>query len=66
MYKGKFFVPSIEHQGDIDYFSSVIRDAGGDITREYWDGEEDGNAIIFYQCQSKEQLAKVERALDNA
>ena len=66
MYKGKFYVPSVEHQGDIDYFSGVIRNAGGEIIKEYWDGEEDCNAYIHYQCSCEKQLSEVKQALEDA
>ena len=66
MCKGKFYVPSVEHQGDIDYFSGVIRNAGAEIINEYWDGEEDGNAFISYQCLSEKKLSEVKKALEDA
>ena len=66
MYKGKFLVPSVEHQGDIDYFSNIIRNAGGEILREDWSGEEDDYAIIFYQCGSSLELTRIIDALEDA
>ena len=66
MYKAKFYVPCVEHQGDIDYFSGVIRNAGAEIINEYWDGEEDDNAYISYKCSSEKQLSEVKKALEDA
>ena len=66
MLKSRFWVPSVEHEGDMQYFSEVITDAGGDVVKEYWDGEEDGDAYILFLCENKETLDKVKSALQDA
>ena len=41
MIKDYFEVPDVEHQGDIDHFIGIIQDAGGEILKVNWSGEED-------------------------
>ena len=66
MLKSRFWVPCVEHDEDMRYFSEVITDAGGDVVKEYWDGEEDGDAYILFLCEDQKTLDKVKSALEDA
>ena len=57
--KAIFEVLDIEHQGDIDHFTSIIQDAGGEIVKVYWSGEEYDAAYIIYQCQDKNHQKQI-------
>ena len=65
-YKAHFVVPCVEFQEDIDHFSDVIRNAGGTIVDEQWNGEEDEYAVILYECQDQKTLRLVQRELEIA
>lgn len=43
----RYFVCDCEHQGDIDYACSEIRDLGGKIIKTEWDGHDCGEASVY-------------------
>jgi hypothetical protein len=55
----------VEHQGDIDHFTGIIQDAGGEILKVNWSGEEDDAAYIVYQCQDKNHQKQILEKLEN-
>lgn len=66
MIKSVFQVPDVEHQGDIDYFKSIIQDAGGTILRVVWNEEEDDDvAYIVFQCRDKSHKKEIKLKLEN-
>ena len=65
MIKDYFEVPDVEHDGDIEYFKGIIQDAGGEILKVYWSGEEDDTAYIVYQCQDKNHQKQILDKLEN-
>ena len=65
MIKDYFVVPDVEHDGDIEYFKGIIQDAGGEIVKVNWSGEEDDAAYIVYQCQDKNHQKQILEKLEN-
>lgn len=65
MIKSVFQVPDVEHQGDIDYFKSIIQDAGGTILRVVWNEEDDDVAYIVFQCRDKNHKKEIKLKLEN-
>ena len=66
MIKSVFQVPDVEHQGDIDYFKSIIQDAGGTILRVVWNEEDDDDvAYIVFQCRDKNHKKEIKLKLEN-
>ena len=63
--KAIFEVLDVEHQGDIDHFTSIIQDAGGEIVKVNWSGEEGDAAYIIYQCQDKNHQKQILDKLEN-
>ena len=64
MIKDYFEVPDVEHQGDIDHFTGIIQDAGGEILKVNWSGYDGDSCYIFYRCSSREELEKVKSAME--
>ena len=62
--KAIFEVPDVEHQGDIDHFTGIIKDAGGEILKVNWSGDDGDSCYIFYRCSSREELEKVKSAME--
>lgn len=58
-------VPDVEHQGDIDHFTGIIQDAGGEIVKVNWSGEEDETAFIVYQSQNRNHQKQILEKLEN-
>ena len=65
MAKGKFHVPDVEHIGDIQHYKSLIRDNGGSHVRHFWNGEEDGEAIIVFFAETEEKIKNIKSILEN-
>ena len=65
MIKDYFEIPDVEHQGDIDHFTGIIQNAGGEILKVNWSGEEDDAAYIIYQCQDKNHQKQILDKLEN-
>ena len=63
--KAIYEVPDVEHQGDIDHFTDIIQDAGGEILKVNWSGEEDETAYIVYRCQDKNHQKRILDKLEN-
>ena len=63
--KAIFEVPDVEHIGDLEHFTSIIQDAGGEIVKVNWSGEEDDAAYIIYQCQDKNHQKQILDKLEN-
>ena len=63
--KRHFEVPDVEHIGDLEHFTSIIQDAGGEIVKVNWSGEEDDAAYIIYQCQDKNHQKQILDKLEN-
>lgn len=62
--KNYFIVPDREHSGDINHFTDIITENGGNILKVNWSGMEDDDAIIVYSCPNeKKELIKT--ALEN-
>ena len=64
MIKDYFEVPDVEHQGNIDHFTGIIKDAGGIVTGHSWSGDDGDSCYIFYGCSSREELANVKSAME--
>lgn len=58
-----FIVPDVEHIGDIEYYESLIRSAGGIVDRHTWSQEDGDNAIIHYRCTDRDELIQVKNIL---
>ena len=65
MIKDYFEVPDVEHDGDIEYFKGIIQDAGREIVKVNWSGEEDDAAYIVYQYQDKNHQKQILEKLEN-
>ena len=63
--KAFFEVPDVEHIGDLEYFTGIIQDAGGEIIKVNWSGEEDDAAYIVYQCQDMNHQKQILEKLEN-
>ena len=48
--KNYFIVPDCEHSGDINHYTDIITENGGNILKVNWSGMEDDDAIIVYSC----------------
>ena len=62
---GIFNVPDVEHIGDILHYESLIRDNGGTQVRHFWNGEEDGEAIIVFFAETEEKIKNIKSILEN-
>jgi hypothetical protein len=58
-----FTVPDVEHIGDIEYYESLIRSAGGIVDRHSWSQEDGDNAYIYYHCDDRDELIQVKNIL---
>ena len=57
--KNYFIVPDCEHSGDINHYTDIITENGGNILKVNWSGMEDDDAIIVYSCPyEKKELIK--------
>ena len=65
MIRDIYEVPDVEHIGDLEHFTSIIQDAGGEIVKVNWSGEEDDAAYIIYQCQDKILQKQILDRLEN-
>ena len=65
MIRDIYEVPDVEHIGDLGHFTSIIQDAGGEIVKVNWSGEEDDAAYIIYQCQDKYHQKQILDKLEN-
>ena len=65
MAKGKFHVPDVKHIGDIQHCESLIKDNGGTQVRHFWNGEEDGDAIIVFFAETEEKIKNIKSILEN-
>lgn len=61
-----FFIPCIEHEGDIQHYRSLIIDNGGDIENVVWNGREDDDAYIVYTAPTKQQVKNIKLILESA
>lgn len=62
-YRSKYFVADCEHEGDINRAKAEVRNAGGIVDGYEWDGNDCGEALICYHCNSKEELDNAERKI---
>ena len=44
--KNYFIVPDCEHSGDINHYTDIITENGGNILKVNWSGMEDDDAIL--------------------
>ena len=65
MIRDIFEVPDVEHIGDLENFTGIIQDTGGEIVKVNWSGEEDDAAYIIYQCQDKNHQKQILDKLEN-
>ena len=65
MIRDIYEVPDVEHIGDLEHFTSIIQDAGGEIVKVNWSGEEDNAAYIVYQCHDKNHQKQILDRLEN-
>lgn len=65
MKKFRFCVPDVEHEGDIDYFRTIIIDAGGTIENTIWSGEDGDDAYIVFSVEDQ-NVERVKAALEDA
>ena len=65
MIKDCFEVPDIEYDGDIEHFKGIIQDAGGEIVKVNWSGDEYDSAYIVYRCQDKSHQKQILDKLEN-
>lgn len=59
MAKGIIPIPSIEHEGDIEHFRSLIIMNGGRVDKVVWDGSEDDDAYIVFSADSERQVETI-------
>ena len=64
-YKGQYFVADCEHEGDIERAKRKVINAGGIVDGYEWDGNDCGEAWIYYHCDSKKALEQVENKIGN-
>ena len=64
MIKDYFEVPDVEHPGDIEYFKSIIQDAGGIVTGHPWSEYDGDSCYIFYRCSCREELENVKSVME--
>lgn len=65
MIRDIYEVPDVEHIGDLEHFTGIIQDAGGEIVKVNWSGEEDDVAYIVYQCLGKNHQKQILDKLEN-
>ena len=65
MIRDIFEVTDVEHIGDLEHFTGIIQDAGGEIVKVNWSGEEDDAAYIIYGCQDKSHQKQILDKLEN-
>ncbi|MCQ2050920.1 MAG: hypothetical protein MJY74_01750 [Bacteroidaceae bacterium] len=65
MASGVFFIPDIEHEGDIQHCRSIIQDNGGDIVKVVWNGEPDDDAYIVFSASSIQQVNNIKSILQD-
>ena len=65
MIRDIFEVPDVEHIGDLEHFTDIIQDAGGEIVKVNWSGEEYDSAYIIYRCQDKSHQKQILDKLEN-
>lgn len=58
-HRGQYYVADCEHDGDINRAISEVRNAGGTVDGYEWDGNDCGEAWVYYHCDSKEALEAV-------
>ncbi|MBE6070187.1 MAG: hypothetical protein E7211_21225 [Clostridium lundense] len=63
--KGTFFVPCVEHEGDMLHFEQLIRNNGGEIVKVEWDGTEDDDAYIIFKAPTQQQVDNIKTILEN-
>ena len=63
MARGTFFMIDAEHDGDIQYYKSLIIDNGGEIDEVVWTGDEDDDAYIVFSAPTKEQVDNIKSIL---
>lgn len=63
--KGVFFIPDVEHDGDVQYYKSLVLDNGGEIIKVAWSGEEDDDAYIVFTAPTKQQVDNIKTILEN-
>lgn len=62
---GIHYIPDIEHEGDIEYYRSLIIDNGGDIENVVWNGTEDDDAYIVFSAPTRQQITNIKLILEN-
>lgn len=65
MASGVFFIPDIEHEGDIQHYRSIIQDNGGEIIKVVWNGEPDDDAYIVFSAPSMQQVSNIKSILQD-
>lgn len=65
MAKGTFYVPDVEHEGDMLHYEQLIRNNGGEIIRAEWDGEPDDDAFIVFSAPTQTQVNNIKSRLEN-
>ena len=65
MIRDIYEVSDVEHIGDLEHFTGIIQDAGGEIVKVNWSGEEDDAAYIVYKCQVKNHQKQILDKLEN-
>lgn len=65
MAKGVFYIPDIEHEGDMQHYRTLIIDNGGEIIKVVWNGEEDDDAYIAFSAPTQQQVQTIKTILEN-
>lgn len=65
MKKGIFFIPDIEHEGDLQHYRTLIIDNGGEIIKVVWNGEEDDDAYIVFSAPTQQQVQTIKTILQD-
>jgi len=62
-HRGQYPITDCEHEGDIISAIHEVENAGGIFDGQEWDGEDGGDARIYFHCKDAEQLLKVKKIL---
>lgn len=65
MKKGIFYIPDIEHEGDMQHYRTLIIDNGGEIIKAVWNGEPDDDAYIVFSAPNQQQEQTIKTILEN-
>lgn len=65
MEKGIFYIPDIEHEGDMQHYRTLIIDNGGEIIKVVWNGELDDDAYVVFSAPNQQKVQTIKTILEN-